>query len=207
MATLTRRELLLAVPGIGIAGAAMRANAATRGAELWSLKMRLYVPRVYNNMTSQGYRKYQVQTIRGEFIVAPVQDSEPDIRFEWLENATHKVNGCRVEYAAEPNGAVLWHAVGNNKTGRFDTRSVVLPIEAMPSYAIGPVPNEDNSLVITLAGRGSTNGRMLRGYVSGQLGCGCYEYGHVSPTRIWGTDRVMDTAAVFGTWNAKRLSQ
>lgn len=206
MATLTRRELLLAVPGIGIAGSAMRANAATRGAELWSLKMRLYVPRVYDNTASQGYRKYQVQTIRGEFIVAPVQDSEPDIRFEWLENATHKVNGHRVEYAAEPNGAVLWHAVGNNRTGRFDTRSVVLPVEAMPSYAIGPAPNEDNSLVITLAGRGSANGRMLRGYVSGQLGCGCYEYGHVSPTRVWGTDRVVDTAAVFGTWTAKRLS-
>lgn len=206
MATLTRRELLLAVPGIGIAGSAMRANAATRGAELWSLKMRLYVPRVYDNATSQGYRKYQVQTIRGEFVVAPVRDSEPDIRFEWLENATHKVNGRRVEYAAEPNGAVLWHAVGDNKTGKFTTRSVVLPIEAMPSYAIGPAPNEDNSLLVTLAGRGSASGRMLRGYVSGQLGCGCYEYGHVSPTRIWGTDRVVDTAAVFGTWTAKRLS-
>lgn len=206
MATLTRRELLLAVPGIGIAGSAMRARGATCGVELWALKMRVYVPRVYNNTTSQGYRKYQVQTLQGEFTVTPVQDSEPDIRFDWLENRTHKVNGHCVEYAVEPNGTMLWHGVGNNKTGKFTTRSVVLPIEAMPSYAIGPAPNEDNSLLVVLSGRGSTSGRMIRGYVAGQLGCSCYEYGHVSPTRVWSTDRVVDTAAVFGTWHAKRLS-
>jgi len=206
MATLTRRELLLAVPGIGIANAAARAGGTARGAELWSLKMRVYVPRVYDNTASKGYRKYQVQTILGEFTVVPSQDSEPDIRFDWMENATHKVNGCRVSYKAEPNGTVLWHGIGSNKTGKFATRSVVLPVEAMPSYAIGTVPNEDNSLVVVLSGRGNAKGNIVRGYVAGQLGCSCYAYGHVSPTRVWGTDRVVDTAAVFGTWHAKRIS-
>ena len=136
MAVLTRRELLLAVPGIGIASSAMRARGATCGIELWALKMRVYVPRVYSNTASQGYRKYQVQTLQGEFTVTPVQDSEPDIRFVWLENRTHKVNGHCVEYAVEPNGTMLWHGVGNNKTGKFTTRSAVISVCGMPAAAI-----------------------------------------------------------------------
>lgn len=204
MANITRRELLMAVPGIGLASSALRADGAVRYTEQWTLKMKLYVPRIYDNMSSRGYRKYQLQTINGVFKVAPVADSEPEISFVWMENATHKVNGRRVTYEAEPNGVVLWHGIGNNRTGVFKTRSVVLPIEAMPSYAIGPAPTEDNSLVVVLSGRGSANGKVIRGNVAGQLGCGCYEYGHVSPTRIWGQDRVVDTAAVYGSWSAKR---
>jgi hypothetical protein len=206
MVDVTRRELLMAIPGMAMAGSAVRAATACGCTERWTIKMVLNVPRVFNNTSSTGYRKYQRQSLRGEFTVTPLQNTEPDIQFTCLENATHKVNGQRVAYEVIPNGAMLWHGIGNNSTGKFATRSVVLPIEAMPSYAIGPAPNEDNSLVVVLAGKGTPSGNVVRGYVSGQLGCGCYEYGHVSPTRVWGTDRVVDTAAVFGTWTARRIA-
>jgi len=205
MAELTRRELLMAIPVVSVARA-LKADTSYIGRERWSLKMRLYVPRIYDNMSSRGYRKYQMQTISGEFVVSYVRDAEPEVVFCCLENATHKVNGTRVTYGVEPNGTVLWHGIGNNRTGKFTTRSVVLPIEAMPSYAIGPAPTEDNSLLLVLAGRGYSNGKRLKGQVAGQIGCGCAEYGHVSPTRIWGQSRVVDTAAVYGTWTAKRTA-
>ena len=33
--------------------------------DVYSFRMLLYVPRIYNNMESMGYRKYQLQTISG----------------------------------------------------------------------------------------------------------------------------------------------
>lgn len=202
MGGITRRELLAAIPVVGMA---LKAGAKSAGpTELWELRMSLYVPRIYDNMQSRGQRKYQRQRLEGHIRVTPNDGMEPDVNVLGLENITHKVNGHRVTYNVLPCDHVLWHAIGSNRTGVFKTRSVRFDFEAMPSYAIGPEPNEDNSLLVTLSGRstGSTGSRM-RGYVSGQIGCGCYEYGHVSPTRIWGQDRVIDTAAVFGTWSAK----
>ena len=215
---MTRRELLAAVSvggaaalSAGSAGAATcgcrrRTPCAVSAVERWEFRMGLYVPRIYDNMSSNGYRKYQYQTVRGAFQVTPAQGDEPAIEFLWMENATHRVNGQRVTYETESQDGVLWHGVGSNKTGEFCVRSVVLPLEAMPSYAAGPEPNEDNSLVVTLAGRGTSSGKSLHGAVSGQIGCGCYEYGHVSPTRIWGQDTVVDTAAVYGTWTARKVA-
>jgi len=198
----------MAAPIVGMAAKA--ADAATRrtcsARERWAFKLKLYVPRIYDNMSSRGYRKYQWQSLRGEFEVVPSPDSEPDIRFCWMENETHKVNGARVTYDTELTDTPLWHGCGSNKTGKFTMRSAVVQIEAMPSYAIGPAPNEDNSLVLVLSGRGNTTGSQIRGNAAGQLGCGCHEYGHVSPTRIWGTNRAVDTAAVFGTWLARRVA-
>lgn len=202
MAGLTRRELLLSIP---IAAAVAKAKAGdAQPSELWDIAMTLDIPRIYNNMSSQGYRKYQRQRLRGRFGVFYVRDGEPEIRFYGLENLTHKVNGACVTYDVVSDAGILWHGVGNNRTGKFATRSVKVEVEAMPSYAIGAA-DEDNTLVLTLAGRGYSNGNRIRGYAAGQLGCGCYAYGHVSPTRIWGQDRVVDTAAAFGTWTAKRV--
>ena len=204
MGGMTRRELLAAIPVVGIA---MKARAKSTGpTELWELRMQLYVPRIYDNMQSKGYRKYQRQRITGYLEVTPDGMSEPVVQITGLENVTHKVNGRRVTYDVPACDHVVWHAIGNNRTGVFNTRSVRIDFEAMPSYAIGPEPNEDNSLLVTLAGRGYGNGgSRIRGYAAGQIGCGCYEYGHVSPTRIWGQTRVVDTASVFGTWSAKRV--
>lgn len=204
MARITRRELLAAVP---VVAAAARAQAKTTCAtERWAYVLKLKVPRIYDNSSSRGYRKYQWQKLRGTFAVQRYAESEPDVVFYTMENETHKVNGRRVTYSVEPSGTVLWHGIGSNRAGVFRTRSVVLEVEAMPSYAIGPVPSEDNSLLVVLSGMGNSAGNLIQGYAAGQLGCGCYEYGHTSPTRIWGTDHVVDTAAVFGTWRARRVA-
>ena len=174
--------------------------------ECWELNIILRVPRIYDNTESSGYRKYQTQRIRGYFSVQDIYGREPDISICSLENETHKVNGKRVTYDAwVEDEAKLWHGIGSNRTGKFKTRSVEMKVWAEPSYAIGPEPTEDNSLIITLGGYGSASGNLLRGYVAGQIGCGCHEYGHISPTRIWGQDTVVDTAAVFGTWRARRI--
>lgn len=201
MTKLTRRELLAAVP---VAGTALAAETG-EPPELWDLRLSLYVPRIYDNMTSQGQRRYQRQVLRGRVKVTPRKEDEPLVEVLDLENWTHKVNGKRVTYSSSPCEHVLWHAVGNNKTGVFKVRSVQFQFEAMPSYAIGPVPDEDNSLIVTLAGRCGGSTALLRGYAAGQMGCGCTEYGHVSPTRLWGQDIPVDTAAVFGTWLARQV--
>lgn len=174
--------------------------------ECWEIKIHAYIPRIYDNTSSKGYRKYQWQTLHGYFTVQSVYGEEPVVEFCSLRNETHKVNGRYVTYDTwiEEYG-VLWHGIGSNAKNAFRTRSVSLKIWAEPSYAIGPEPTEDNSLILTLSGYGSTSGKMLKGYAAGQVGCGCHEYGHVSPTRIWGQDTVVDTASVFGTWKAKRV--
>lgn len=207
MAGLTRRELLAAAAA-PVAAVLVPAKAGEPAGpqELWELRMSLYVPRIYDNMESKGSRRYQRQLLRGHFRVTPADGAEPEVEVLDLENWTHRVNGQRVTYSSLPAESVLWHAVGNNRTGVFRARSVQFRFEAMPSYAIGPVPDEDNSLIITLSGCSTSGGqRRLRGYAAGQMGCGCMAYGHVSPTRIWGQDVVRDTAAVFGTWYAKQM--
>ena len=86
-------------------------------------------------------------------------------------------------------------------------------IDANPSYNVGE-DDEDNSLLVVLAGKSTTkiaNGRrvlnMCRGNLAGTLGCGCMAYGHTSPTRVMGvegpTDDVDDVAAVWGTWTMR----
>lgn len=125
-----------------------------------------------------------------------------------------------------------FNALGNNKKNEFKQASVIFHIECEPSYAKGE-PNEDNSLYITLAGIGTVADRYwyscgdegsylgttkksgackvgvvtkLSGYVTGAQGCGCTDYGHVSPTRVMSvcgpSDVVTDVAAVYGTWSA-----
>ena len=60
--------------------------------------------------------------------VSSVRDGEPEIRFYGLENLTHKVNGARVTYDVVSDAGILWHGVGNNRTGKFATRSVKVEV-------------------------------------------------------------------------------
>ena len=178
--------------------------------QLYSLTMKLHVPRIYNNMESLGWRKYQRQTIKGT--VSLDFDSDGNIigaSFANLRNITHVLsNGKNVTYTGnlDTSKSFIVVAIGNNKTSKFNTSSICFSLMAEPSYNIGEF-DEDTSLFVTLAGHGSMkNGKIktASGNVAGTLGCGCYAYGHVSPTRVirWeGTSNVVtDIAAVHGTW-------
>ena len=171
----------------------------------YDLTMSLKVPAIVDNSRSLGKRVYKVQKIKGRVVVEHDRNGgEPSVEFRDMVNRSHKLsNGQYVKYATvvESGG---WHAVGNNRTSVFKRPSIFLTIEATPSYAIAD--GEDNTLIVTLAGSGSS-AKCIRGYVAGQLGCGCYAYGHVSPTRILGTCTVVDTAAVWGTFTMKRTME
>lgn len=129
--------------------------------------------------------------------------------FANLRNKTHRMsNGKHVTYDGYLDDTKTFRvvAIGNNKTDKFNTASICFFLMAEPSYNIGEF-DEDTSLFVTLAGKGRLkNGRVktASGSVAGTLGCGCYAYGHVSPTRvIWWygvSDIVTDVAAVHGTW-------
>lgn len=172
-------------------------------AELWEVRFLLMVPRVFDNTQSKGYRKYEIEQVRGFFKVWPdTACGEPAIEFVSLENLKHKVNGKPVTYDCIVENP-QWHGIGSNRTCQFNTRSVNFQLIAEPSYAIGTEPTEDNSLILTVAALGTE--RLLQGYAAGQQGCGCAEYGHTSPTRIWKTNTVRDTAAVYGQFRARRV--
>jgi len=169
---------------------------------VYDVTMHLRVPAIVDNMQSLGRRVYKTQLLKGQMTVKDT-DREPDVTFTTLENRSHKVGLRYVSYDVGVD-KVGWHAVGDNRTGVFRKASVFLSVEATPSYALAD--GEDNTLILTLAGCGATD-RAISGYATGQLGCGCYAYGHVSPTRIYGTCTVVDTAAVWGTWRARKVKE
>lgn len=221
--TSTRRDLfktMLASAAAAALPAAMQSAAAEEEcseAETWQsydLRLSLYIPRIYNNNESNGYRKYQRQVITGKLFLGFSFNGElVDYKFSSFINNTHKLsNGKNVTYRVELDKDACWprfNAIGSNKTGLFKTASVCFAIGAEPSYNIGEY-DEDTSLFITLAGKGkvSKSGRLtVSGYAAGSLGCGCMAYGHISPTRRIGkygaTAAVVDVAAVHGTWRMK----
>ena len=215
--------------------------ATTTQTDVYDLKMVIKVPRIYDNTKSLGYRKYQPQIIKGYLKITYYSTGQrPTIEITDLYNKTHKMsNGRNITYSVIVNNSGDYEGpitrvnlIGNNKTDVFKTPSVVFYIDAEPSYNIGK-DNEDNSLLITLAGSGTCksfqhyyyqckNGfiskcklgkclaiKTLNGYGAGTLGCGCFAYGHKSPTRIAAacghTDDVDDVAASFGTWKCSYL--
>lgn len=104
-----------------------------------------------------------------------------------------------------------FNCIGSNKTEIFDVATICFSIAAEPNYNIGEM-NEDNGLYVVLAGKGKISRNRLKtmsGRVVGTIGCGCYAYGHKSPTRQLGfngaIDVVDDVAAVYGTWSAKLM--
>lgn len=176
------------------------------GSVVYKLTMHLYVPRVYNNTQSRGYRKVQRQKITGYVTLndALVEDeTEPRMRVWDVENQTHKVGGAKVWYRNTDAQEVMWRYIGNNGTGVFKHTQVMFCLDLDPSYNIG-ADEPDNALLIQLAGRG-INWKYIYGNVTGQIGCGCTAYGHVSPTRTF-DGRVSDITPLYGTFRMKRVS-
>lgn len=126
--------------------------------DTYSFKMSLRIPRIYNNMDSKGYRKYQRQVIQGELKFIYNDDGSADIKVQNLYNKTHKINGRNITYECSeypyesiPN---LLVGVGSNKTMKFNHSGVEFNFVADPSYNIGEV-GEDNSLYLNLSGEGN----------------------------------------------------
>lgn len=190
----------------------------------YKLIMRLEVPRVYNNTTSEGYSKYKRDLIYGDMYITYYDDTmiRPEITVKNLVNKSHKLsNGNLVTYKCwvglqTPMTRV--NVIGNNKTGVFKYPSVVFHLTAEPNYNVGDL-GDDNVISVTMASRGwstfkndSKYGnsayfiRKLLGAAAGQMGCGCSAYGHTSPTRVQGmygaTDVVDDVRATMGRWYA-----
>ena len=187
-------------------------------ADEYKFTMRVYVPRIYDNTSSLGYRKYKPQTVKGTLRLTYESDTvRPTITITDLVNKSHKINGEYITYTTTvDNGTHVYpriNVIGNNKTGVFKTGSIVFYLDANPSYNLGE-DVEDNSLLVTVGGKSTTkviNGRRViysgSGHLAGTLGCGCTAYGHVSPTRVMGveglTDDVDDVASVWGRWTMK----
>ena len=182
--------------------------------DVFDVTLSLNVPRVYQNEQSQGYRKIQRQTVKGEMTWEYGADGRiSDVRFSGFVNRTHVMsNGRNVTYDVDIDRLVStprFNLIGSNKTGVFKTPSVSFFLVMEPSYNIGAL-DEDNALYVMLSGKGTTavqgNVKTLTGNVAGTIGCGCTAYGHKSPTRVIGefgaTDNVDDVAAVYGTWKA-----
>lgn len=183
----------------------------------YKLTLRVRVPRIYDNMESLGYRKYQTQTIRGELRFVYRSDGSVQVETSVLTNITHKINGKNVTYATYPTDDDDWMnltvAVGNNRTMKFRQGGIDIQFIAEPSYNIGEI-NEDNTLVLRLSGTGSITSsdrlNFIRGSATGRIGCGCTDFGHISPTRLWLshlTDIVVDVAPVYGTFNARLIGR
>ena len=184
----------------------------------YNFSLNLYVPRIYSNSKSLGYRKYQRQHITMKMAVGFNASNElACIQFEeGAVNKTHVLsNGQNVTYDVMLDDGGFFprlNAIGNNKTGSFKTASICISLAAEPSYNIGEF-DEDTSLYMTLAGRGTINKngqiKNAKGNVAGTIGCGCMAYGHKSPTRKIGyngaTETVTDVASIYGTWTMKPL--
>lgn len=165
--------------------------------------MSLYIPRVYANTESLGYRKFQRQSVRGWILVdksALTESGEPSVTAA-LTNYTHRVQGERVTYTVTVDDeSTMWRYIGSNATGVFKKPAVKFVLDCDPSYNIG-ADEPDNTLILTLSGRGNTD-RAIRGSVAGQIGCGCHAYGHISPTRRVDGE-VSDITPCYGTFTMR----
>lgn len=175
--------------------------------DVYTISMTLRVPQVVNNSTSMGRRVYKVQRLVGTLEVVYNASEQADVSIISLTNRSFKASGKYVTYKVYTESSV-WNLIGSNSTATFSRPSVFAEFEAQPSYVSQYEPTNDNSLILSISGRGS-NRKKLSGYVTGTLGCGCSDYGHVSPTRVMGFDGpldvVHDVASVYGTWRAKRI--
>ena len=203
---MNKKTILSAIAAFAFA---MVANAQI--VDTYSFTMHLYVPRIYDNMQSLGYRKYQHQTLKGELMFIYSDSEETVVKVKGLENRTHKINGHRVTYKCYDwpydDNQVLVVGIGSNKTGKFTQGGACFSFVAEPSYNIGAV-DEDNTLMLELSGHGTLKKDVLKsikGSVRGKIGCGCMAYGHVSPTRLflgYLSDVVYDVAPLDGRFTA-----
>ena len=211
--------------------------------DTYAFKLSAKVPRIYDNNQSKGYRKYQGQVIKGYLHITYPETKDgfgrPTVTITDLYNKTHKISGQSITYKCTVNNdgnaegpMTRVNLIGSNKTGEFNTASILFYLDAEPSYNKGE-DDEDNSLLITLGGSGKCkkfehyqyvccNGKLKKvklgkcmaissasGAFGGSLGCGCYAYGHISPTRVASpcgpSEIVDDVAATWGTWSMSYL--
>ena len=198
----------------------VRAVSPSSITDVYTFRMTLHMPRIYDNMESLGYRQYTTDTIRGELHLTYYSDGDDGavISVTNLVNKSYKIGKSYVTYESTVDEDFISprvNLIGNNKKNTFKIPSVAFCLICDPSYNIGDI-DEDYTLYLLLSGRGTTvtwskKGiqliKTLSGYVTGTMGCGCSAYGHISPTRINGPygplkDAVDDVAAVWGTWYA-----
>lgn len=173
---------------------------------VYRIIMSLNVPRVYDNMKSLGYRRNQLQKITGYVTVDKElheNEYEPRIEASCFYNKTHKIGGKYVTYYDSVASDVMWRYIGSNRTGLFKNAQIKFNIDLNPSYNIGD-DEPDNTLIVQLSGRGATENR-IKGSVTGQIGCGCLAYGHVSPTRTV-DGRISDITPLYGTFSMTRIA-
>ena len=212
------KTMLTAVATVALSLAAMSETVV----DVYSFTAKLKVPQVLNNSTSRGYRKYQTQKIKGYLLVGYHDDGTVEFEFTDLYNANFKVGGSAVTYDAIIDPEKLYprlNYIGDNAKEKFTTATISLYAEFVPSYDKGG-GGEDNSLLLTFAGKGNTSTTLMKGcslpktftgYCAGTQGCGCTAYSHKSPTRrasaCGPTKEETDVAACFGTWTAKYVKK
>lgn len=194
--------------------------------DVYDMKIQAYMPRVYDNTASVGYRKYQRQIITGQMYVTYDESDKISLRFSQFTNKTYKINGSPVTYEVFMNSESLHNFswCGNNKTGKFTRPNCNFTIEMVPSYKIGSEMLDNVHLsiacvkgskkTVTICRQKAVVASSLSGSCAGQIGCNCTAWGHISPTRMWGffgpSDIVTDIASVDGKvklkWN-KALSR
>lgn len=186
--------------------------------DVYNMTIVTSIPRVYDNMSSTGYRKYQSQKITG-YVSMTYSDtrSSPKIEFFGFTNHTHKTSSnAKITYEIYEDEYAIQRlsAVGSNKTGKFTRGTAFFDLVFYPSYGISDIVTEDNSLYLKFASINGTFGTMKNGRVTlkrmsgkvvGTVGCSCADYGHKSPTRLfsyWGPSYgyVTDVATTIGTW-------
>ena len=203
------KKLYYAISALTLAASILYPCKCSAETLLYKVTMRLYVPRVYDNMQSLGYRKYQWQNITGYLTVdknlateeyEQAVKSEPTITASGFTNQTHKVNKVKVSYDNTEADSVMWRYIGSNKTGIFKRAGVKFSLDLDPSYNIG-ADEPDNTLIVDLSGQGGSE-KVIKGLVTGQIGCGCKAYGHVSPTRDV-SGNVRDITPLFGIFTMR----
>ena len=202
---------------VAVSALVARPEAVPAWADRYDLKLTLKVPAIVDNMESKGRRVYRTQRLRGTLVAYYYDERrDPYVAVVGLYNMDYTIRGRCVTYGTTVSD-VLWRAVGDNRKEVFKKAAFGFRIEANPSYNVGD-DEPDNTLILTLAGAGTVKG--VSGNASGQLGCGCMAYGHVSPTRIvycpyvgsrwaqtcwphWWYPTVVDIAPCWGTWAIK----
>lgn len=220
------KERLKALLSLSIVAMAFISEAAIKReiVDVYTLQISLKVPQVVDNMQSLGKRTYKIQRITGRILVHYDVETglASSLNLDQLVNKSFKVGGQYVKYKHLENSSIfgipqIWNAIGSNKTLIFNKSSVCFYAELEPSYALSEA-NNDNSLILIFSGGNSMISKkidgiktrfptFISGYVTGTQGCGCRDYGHLSPTRIIGihgaSDQAIDIASVWGTWKAK----
>ena len=153
--------------------AVLSVNAKESITHEYKFKMINNIPKIYDNMQSLGYRKYTTQRISGLMDVTYFDDeyTRPTIALSELVNLSHKISGANVTYGATVNNDYEMEGVptsrinliGDNKKNKFTTASVVFYADMEPSYNVGE-DDEDNSLLCTFAGKGTTSVKTIKAW-------------------------------------------